>query len=97
MTGCCDQQGGPTAFVRLTICPESDCRRDGVRGMVRLIKAGDRADDQTIISRRTVCRECEHRVRRGARDICGADRLALHWRTAVGSYQCEHWNKEADA
>jgi hypothetical protein len=89
--GCCDDQ--PTAFVQLRICPETTCRKDGVGGMVALIRAGDRASDETIIARRAVCRTCPDRMMRGNRHLCKRTRQALHWMTAVGSERCEKWTQ----
>lgn len=79
----------PSAFVQLRICPKQRCRKYGVAGMIALIEAGDRASDDEIIARRAQCRVCEHRTvartETGTRHVCGLDRTALHWRTAVQS------------
>lgn len=92
-TDCPDTPAPPDAKVVLTVCGKTECRRDGVRGMVRLIKAGDRATDDQIIARRTACRSCDDLRMRGQRPICSLDGLALHWKTAVKSYECPCWTK----
>lgn len=78
----------PNAIVRLNGC---DCVKHGLRGMKRLIESGDRAEDAEIIRRRTACRSCPYKTREKIGDVCMKDGLALHLRTAVGSYECENW------
>jgi len=90
--GCCGDSN-PTAFVQMGICPELKCRKYGVAGMVALIRAGDRADDQTIIERRTVCRGCPDKGGKPSMPRCKRNGLALHWLTAVESLDCPEWAK----
>lgn len=88
--GCgCDQTGdGPSAFVQLTY---RGCTRNGVRGMIALIRAGDRHTDKDIVQHRCVCRGCEELRMDGKRPVCGRDMMALHWLTALGSHRCDKW------
>lgn len=86
----CGEDGPPSSHVMLTI---EGCRKHGIRGMIALIKAGDRTPDDELIRRRCKCRPCPYRVRKGGLDTCKQDGLAAHYKTAVGSYTCEGWNE----
>jgi len=85
----CGDDGPVTARVMLTV---GGCRKYGVKGMIALINAGDRTPDDEMIERRTKCRGCEDRVRNGGIDLCKRTRLAIHFATAVASYQCSMWD-----
>ena len=78
----------PNAVVRLTV---DGCRKYGIKGMISLIQQGDRTPDDEMIERRCACRGCEHRERVSVGDVCKLDRLAVHFKTAVASFGCEHW------
>lgn len=86
-------ESGPTAFVQLRV-PGGVCgKRNGVQGMVALIKSGDRHTNADIIQHRCCCRGCPKKRMVGQRAVCAVDDLALHWKTAVGSYDCEEWHR----